>query len=500
MKKNKKKKKRIRRVRNKIQYLIMIFITVLVGMCCVRAEEAQLESTQIYDYYSYAILDGTPRLFNFKIYEFNGKPVYCIELGQGIYDYEYVGTVDYESLGYSKEQMDYVGLLAYYGYEYPGHQDNYFYYMATQELIWEYLSGTSVYWTQELNLNNPSEWTGVYAYKEEILNLVAEHSNLPTLAYSSFRYSVTDVISILDENGVLNDYEIVDDGGLPVSIVDNALVVDHEGKYVGDYVITLKRKSYLSQSSMIYYNDTSQKLFSVGTLDTTAFTVPIRILGASLTVQKYDAVTQSIVPFGNGTLSGAKYGIYNLNDELIAEFETDDLGQAKISNLAFGSYYVKELESSYGYELDPTIYSLYIAQLKNTLVVYEEPTLVKVLIYKTYDDDYLPESGVIFDILNQDGEVYATIVTDENGYASLEVPYGTYQIVQKTSKEGFTFTEAIDLTVDENSDAVITYSFQDDRISNPKTYDGIFIYFVVAGGSILGLFLVFLFFSKKNMI
>lgn len=488
-----KKIKLLKRIKRNLCLFLILFIG-LVGMCNVSASELKYEL--IDNYYSYVVLDGTPRLFYFKIFQFDGRPVYCIELGKDIIDTHYTETTDYESLGYTKEQMDYINLISYYGYEYPAHRSDNRFYMAAQELIWEYLTGIDVYWTNELNLNNPYQ-LNLESYKRKILYFINRHSIKPSIE-SSYQFNVSDEIKIDDNNDVLRDYEIIDDGGIPASIVNNSLYVNHEGKYVGEYTIKLKRKGYLNNSYLVYYNSNSQKLFSTGVLDDEEMEVKISIKGASYSMLKVDSKTLTNVSIGDGSLEGARYGLYDLNDNLIDVFVTDSDGRATLENLPLGKYYIKEINASYGYELDTTVYYIDITKLEDEIIVYENPIMKKLEIYKTYGDDYEFEEGVKFDILRDNRDVYATITTDLFGYASIELPFGKYIINQVNSKEGFAFTSDIEFVIDEYSDNVITYTLQDNKIVNPTTYDDIWKNIIMLNISVLLLFVIFIYFSKKK--
>ena len=76
----------------------------------------------------------------------------------------------------SKEDIDYIKLAAYYGYNYPGHEsDNY--YLATQDIIWKRLSNVSVKYIRNMNPNN---YIDVSKEKEDILLLMSKHNIKPS--------------------------------------------------------------------------------------------------------------------------------------------------------------------------------------------------------------------------------------------------------------------------------------------------------------------------------
>ena len=88
----------------------------------------------------------------------------------------------------------------------------------------------------------------------------------------------------------------------------------------------------------------------------------------SITVEKQDAETGNAAQ-GDATLEGAVYGLYarediihpdgrtgtiHKKDSLITSLTTDKNGEASVSDLYLGKYYLKELSAPVGYVLDPT--------------------------------------------------------------------------------------------------------------------------------------------------
>lgn len=62
------------------------------------------------------------------------------------------------------------------------------------------------------------------------------------------------------------------------------------------------------------------------------------------------------------SLQGAVYGVYtneNCTGSPVATMTTNASGYAKVTNLALGKYWIKEITPSKGYDLDPTIYGPY---------------------------------------------------------------------------------------------------------------------------------------------
>jgi len=493
----------IKRLKKGLMFIV-ILVFFIIGSGKVFAS-SEVGYTLIENHYSVFTLSGIGRLFYLKIYEFNGKVAYCIELGKNIPDNIYENTSDFSSLGYSDKVIEYINLISYYGYEYPTHRSDYKYYMAAQELIWEYLSGIRVEWTDELSFTGRR--VDVESYKEEILDLVSKDSVIPSIEGESYTYEVDDDIMIEDLNDVLYNYEIYDNDGLKAYIEGNKLIIDNDGSMVGDFDIRLRKKLHTDGSGYIYYNDVSQKLYTSGDVSSYEFDVNISISGANLVINKLDSHSLDNVPVKGGSLAGAKYGLYDRYDNLVHVFETDNEGKASYSKLAYGDYYLVELEPSLGYRLDETVYEVKINQKDNEFSVYEDYIETKLEIFKTYDLEYF-ESDVVFEIYDEEGSLYDTLTTDNKGYGFLMLPFGVYEVRQINSKEGYEKVLPFVVVVDLNTEEILTYYLDDRKIEeeqedmvlpdtvveNPKTLDNIYMNFILV--MVAGVSLIFILMMK----
>ena len=147
---------------------ILFFVLLIFMMCNVtKANETTLikdkfDNTHTYYYDSN---QGRYRYLLTSKYIFGDSVAYCIELGKPIDSFNYVFSSSFDGSNLSKEDIDYIKLAAYYGYNYPGHEsDNY--YLATQDIIWKRLSNVSVKYIRNMNPNN---YIDVSKEKEDIL-------------------------------------------------------------------------------------------------------------------------------------------------------------------------------------------------------------------------------------------------------------------------------------------------------------------------------------------
>lgn len=184
-------------------------------------------------------------------------------------------------------------------------------------------------------------------------------------------------------------------------------------------------------------------------------------------VTKRDSETASAQ--GDGTLSGAVYGIYR-NGELVDTYTTDENGYFKTKEYVCGNYTVQEISPSEGYLLDKTVYSVG-AEAENysiehnpiSMTVTEDVIKGNIAIIKHSDDGSTqietPEVGAEFEVyLKSSGSYEAAkgsekdyLVCDENGYAATKkLPYGIYVVHQTKGWESTEYMEDFEVVISEN--------------------------------------------------
>jgi len=212
-----------------------------------------------------------------------------------------------------------------------------------------------------------------------------------------------------------------------------------------------------------------------------------------VTVTKSDDRTGS-TPQGNGSLAGAKYGVYRGN-ELVKEYTTDENGQFTTDYYPYSEdWTLREISASEGYQVSTV--STKLCEIPagsndefndNTASVTETVMRGGVSIEKRDsqtgerpqgDADF---SGIQFEIVNKSrnpvevngkkaapGEVAMTITTNAQGVAATGpdvLPYGDYIIREKSSNASMlkTFIEEIPVTVSENG-KVYTFTAENDVV------------------------------------
>lgn len=183
-------------------------------------------------------------------------------------------------------------------------------------------------------------------------------------------------------------------------------------------------------------------------------------------------------------VAGATYGIYTKEDivsvsgevlvkadDLVDTAVTDENGKAKFeADLPLGLYYVKEVESPAGYLLDETVYDVdfsYTQEMAATPTVAKElemkdtPIIVEVSKTDITTGKELP--GATLEIIDSDGEIYASWKTDGKPYRLEAVPAGKYTLRETAAPYGYLIANEVDFTVEETGE-IQKVAMTDERV------------------------------------
>lgn len=406
----------------------------------------------------------------------DNKFVYCLQPFVEI-DNNYVYNVarsDYAAiLNISEEQWQKIALYAYYGYGYNEEGYNHSahkWYPITQVLIWRAVEPTSdIYFTNTLNgTRNDSLFASEIA---ELEALVQEHSTKPNIKTTSDTLNLGQSYTFTDENGVLSSFTVNGSENVQVSKNGNELTITPTG--IGNASVKFTKTHNLYDTDpVLYYANNTQNVMRVGNLDPSTMLLNFKVIGGKLTLQKLDRDTGEPVGLGDGILANATYGIYDMADNLITKVVTGEDGKVTSDYLPYvGQYKLKEISSSKGYELDPTEYLFEITEteLNPTITVYEQVIKRPIQIHKYYANGETgslePEKNIKFEFYNKNNELVVSVSTDENGYATFNLPYGTYTGKQITTTSGYEKVGDFTITVNEDSPEVINFSFSNAPIT-----------------------------------
>ena len=455
----------MKKIKNKIINGLML---LLIGISCVPTVNASTynetfndKSQWISGDYILKVKGSTRKYQQMTVITRNsdGSFVYCIEPGTPVsdgavypgqdFDQSYVGQM-------TQEQWRRITLLAYYGYGYGNHTDIHWY-TVTQYLIWQTVPhGYDIYFTDTLNGNRITKYTNEI---NELNRLVEEHNISPNITNDTIDMVIGDTVELTDSNNVLNKFEVVDTDNVSASISGNTLSITAND--VGDGSVTIsKRDKNYSHPAIIYYHSTSQDLMMRGAYDPIDVNLKIEIVGGKVSVKKVDMDTGLGIAQGDATLDGAVYGIYDLEGNRVGEVISKG-GEYVTSDYlpSLGTFFLKEEKSSTGYELNETKYFFNITKddLYPEVDVTEKVIERDLKIFKVYASDetgfLTGEPNVTFDIyLKSTGEKVTSITTDENGYATATLPYGTYTVRQVSSTEDHEMVEDFEIVVNEYSE------------------------------------------------
>ena len=265
--------------------------------------------------------------------------------------------------------------------------------------------------------------------------------------------------------------------------------------------ITLEKTQevvYLKEISVPtgYQIDTKSYNVTLNIGKTTIKNVTDKRVNARISLAKQDAETGNEAQ-GDATLKGAVYGLYAREDivhpdgrtgvlykkdTLITSLTTDKTGEADVTDLYLGKYYVKELTAPVGYVLDETEHEVDCSYEGATVPTVERTAVCKETVIKQpfqiikaanngkTDADLLQGVGfsawLVSDLkMNDDGSYDFTsdepvvltadgqteMFTDEKGYAkSIPLPYGTYVVRETTSKHNYAPVDDFIVKITEN--------------------------------------------------
>lgn len=457
---------KIKKIMTGVFAIVLSIIGLVAGTQTVKAETVNLKMTDSGWWWQRKLTtDNSYHSWHLTWYEFNGKVAYCIEPGIPEGDTYTTGNLDAYNI--SNEQKERIMLIAYYGYDYTGHQTTE-YRAATQALLWETINADNTVFSSQ-------RWAqgsiyDVSAQRNEIENLVRNHYVRPSFNGTTIKAKVGSEIVLTDTNNVLSNFYVSASNGAEVKIDGNKLIV--KTTKVGNVTLQFKKKLYTDREYIVYYSSGKQTMMSSGVVDPALSQLNIESEGGKVEFNKFDKDNKSAVASGEATLEGAVYGVYNAEtDALISKVTTDKDGKGKLEHLPyFGEFYLKEITPSNGYELDETKYSFEstLENIDNEIVVNEKVINRDIEITKVYAVDeskiMTPESNVEFGFYNKKGELFAKGTTDSNGKLTVNLVYGSYTVKQITTSKDTTKVDDFKVDVRE-SGSKIYYTISNAKIT-----------------------------------
>ncbi|KFL81118.1 choice-of-anchor A domain protein [Bacillus cereus] len=185
-----------------------------------------------------------------------------------------------------------------------------------------------------------------------------------------------------------------------------------------------------------------------------------------LQIKKVDENDENIV------LKDAKFDVIDKENNVVDTVTTNEKGIAEVKDLPFGDYFVKEISAPEGYikvdtPVKVTIDNTNIIEfvMKNTKKV--ENGQFKLLKKDSESGQLLP--GAKFDVIDKDGNVVETIITDDKGEAlSKQLPVGTYTLKEIEAPKGYELSSS-SVSVDVEAHKIVTIDVVNKKIPEKVT-------------------------------
>lgn len=405
-----------------------------VILCCFICSNQVLAEDNTYPFRKnrfeniFAVYDNV-RLFYGQTYIVNNSQAFCIEPGAPIDSNLnfYYGSTDTSVTGLSDDILEKVKLLSFYGYRSPYHINTDRFYLATQELIWELITGKEVYWVSEENINGPR--IDIENEKNIINNLINKHYVLPSFANQEFKVDKNQILKITDSNNVLEHYKL-DIQNDAITISGNNIIIQGD-KIDKDLTIGLTLNSHTDLETFFYYNGNNQKMMStMGNVPPVNASFKVRIDSPlKLKILKVDMDTNNVIK-----QSGIKFRIKNMqNNEYLSFnnndiFETNEEGYFIVDEIDNGSYLLEELEqevNGYIWNNQPVEFSINenaaseeIDGIKYVVVKFKNKPVKGKVIIKKIGEEVIYHDNTISYIDKELDDVVFNLYADNNIYST----------------------------------------------------------------------------------
>jgi len=400
---------------------------------------------------SYYYVDAKNNKRNFEYYErrkdnkitysLDPNMIYSITAHDGYYDNTYKDFAT--NIDISKENIEKISLVTYYGYKYKDHLDI-TWYIATQIKIWEILE-------KKFEFTIPNEIKEKLKIIDTNLNL-----HLNSLDIKNKNINIAFGENYTYQNELLKEFHLTKSTS-SVSLTNAKLTINPQDKNEKKEIILTKNNNDWSTNITIYKQKQIPTYITVGNLPIENISFNYTTIVGSIKLKSYDKDTNVCIPTGNGLLENITYGIYNEKNSLINMITLNNC-EGTIPNLKTGTYHIKRLTTPKGYMKDENSYEITLTQEENQkeITLYNEIIKNEIQINTYYlleDNSKNIEKNVNLDIYSKTKNTLITsIKTNEEGIAKIILSYDEYEIIENRTKEEIETQDKIFLSIKEKKE------------------------------------------------
>lgn len=425
-----------------IKILTIIMTFFIMSKTCYAMKTKVEEIPNIKIHINTNNINETRKIYHI-ISEDNTNSFYSIELNNEDYsfyfdDYDYYGSMNY----LSEELKHKIGLITYFGYGYRDRTDIKWY-IITQYMIWEELikeENGEIYFVDKNN-------NRIDLYQKEMQTITKDIESfdiLPSFLESNvlesqYNLKLTETLSFKDNNNILKEYDIIHSDDISHKIENNKITITPLN--INTAIIIFKRQTNESEYMKIYINS-GHRLISRGDIDKPN---TLMIINVSCPTIKIKGNIEN-----NFSNQDNLYNIYfEDGNEYYRNITLNSNGLSEEISLYPGKYYLSQAKASYGYKLNQEKIAFEVSkedqiiEFKNELAT-KHVTIEKLIID---NEEEIPASNTKLNIYTEN-KLYKEIITNSEGKSFIDLPYGTYTIIENNlSRES---QKVYTIKIDEN--------------------------------------------------
>lgn len=270
--------------------LLIVLLTIigLFGFNYVKAQEIKIVINDWLDLYFSRNNNGDIKKGRFVIIKNkeDNNFAYCIEpLKRAKENYLYTGYELKNINQISRDTLDRISLLSYYGYMYPGHEDRNWY-AITQLLIWRTISPNLTF--EILDKSKQNIITNNFSsYIQELEYLVQNHYKLPKFLEKLNDLSIKKEYQLNDYNNVLKNFDVY---GNNAKILDNKLIIKSD--IAKEFTVNFKKKLIGTKPTFVYFDSNYQSLMTYGKVNDYSFDLKFKFNKGKIIIKKIDKDTK----------------------------------------------------------------------------------------------------------------------------------------------------------------------------------------------------------------